>query len=107
MSSDIQSLLAALGDGATREHAEAALNWMATRPADRPALPARIGGIQEVADRVGQSRQLINNWLARGNKGLPAPIASIVATRLFDMDQIDQWCLEHPELVREPTNGDG
>lgn len=101
MDESVRSLLEALGDGATREHAERALMWSGTK-----VDPARLGGLSEVAARIGRPKNVVCNWITRGTFSFPRPIAELAATKIFDMDAIDAWAQGNPELVKTSNQGE-
>lgn len=59
---------------------------------------ASIGGLAEVLARVNRPASVVSNWYVRGSHGFPAPFHYTRATPLFDLDMIDIWTSEHPEL---------
>jgi hypothetical protein len=100
-----RSILVALGDGGTYDMAYRIIEWM-DGGAELTGIPIhRIGGLSEVAELLGQRKQNVCNWLARGMYGCPEPFRALAATKLYDLDQWRVWAAGHPELVRSSDSG--
>jgi len=53
-----------------------------------------IGGLAEIADELGVSRQAVSNWAAgrsRTARDFPQPIKRLRATPLYSLTAIKQW----------------
>lgn len=53
-----------------------------------------LGGIAEVAQALGTSRQVVVNWRTR-YKTFPKPIATLRMGPVWDLRTIRQWKVKH------------
>lgn len=96
-------ILRALGDGGTMEMAE---NVMVHLAMTRNGIPIEdIGGLSEVARMLGRHKNTVCNWISRGTYSTPEPIATLAATKLYDLAQWRVWSLGHPELTNSYAPG--
>lgn len=66
----------------------------------RPTSPYEdIGGLSEVADLVGRPKQVVRNWITRGNLNTPEPLVMLAATPVWDLAKWRQWAKSHAHLV--------
>jgi hypothetical protein len=66
----------------------------------RPTSPYEdIGGLSEVADLVGRTKQTVRNWITRGNLDTPEPLIMLAATPVWDLAKWRQWAKGHAHLV--------
>lgn len=60
-------------------------------------------GQQEIADRLGFSRQY--TWVVIGRKGFPDPAYTLGMGRIWLAEEVEQWIAEHrPSLAEEPES---
>jgi chromosome partitioning protein len=51
-----------------------------------------IGGLGEVAELLGISRQAVSNWAAgRARPGFPEPLKRLHATPLYSLSEVATW----------------
>jgi eukaryotic-like serine/threonine-protein kinase len=55
-------------------------------------LSTTLGGLTEVADRLGLSKQRVNSLRQRPD--FPRPVADLASGPVWDMDQVDRWAEE-------------
>ncbi len=53
--------------------------------------PENLGGVSEVSKLLDQRKSTVCNWVNRRTYDVPVPIATVSATRLFDMQQWREW----------------
>ena len=82
-----REVLVLLGDGGTTDMAARVVDWFAQRH-------GTVGGLAEVAVRLGASRQQAWNWTDR-HPDFPAPLASLASGRVYDLPTVDAWAVAH------------
>ncbi|WP_091115449.1 helix-turn-helix transcriptional regulator [Nocardioides psychrotolerans] len=55
--------------------------------------PLRLAGVAEVAELLGVSRQQVHRLASR--EDFPAPVANLVAGRVWLLVEVEQWGREH------------
>ena len=53
--------------------------------------PENLAGVTEVAVLLDQRPTTVCNWVTRHSYGVPQPVATIAASRLFDLEQWRAW----------------
>jgi hypothetical protein len=88
-------VLVALGPGGTTELAERVLVLLESQTAPNP-WPKRLGGLAEVCEELGATRQAVGHWIAgrRGPGNFPRPFLELSATPVWDLDAVASWSTE-------------
>ncbi|MDN3358766.1 hypothetical protein [Actinomadura sp. DC4] len=56
-----------------------------------PSARRELYGIAEIADALGQSRQLVTVWRRRRTRGMPEPDAELASGPVWQGDTIEPW----------------
>jgi hypothetical protein len=95
-----REILVSLGNGGTLDMAEGVVAFLDTTRSWARGIPVEcIGGLSEVAERLGRGKTTVRNWIAREPLACPQPFAMLAATPLWDLNQWDVWATGHPDLV--------
>jgi len=64
---------------------------------------ASIGGVAEVSDLIGRSKQIIYVWEQRGTHGVPRPLVTLKCGPIYDMHAWREWAARNPHLLGEKS----
>jgi predicted DNA-binding transcriptional regulator AlpA len=92
-----QRILAALGDGGTMDMADRIITLVGVLTSEH--LERELLGLHEVAELMGVSTNTISMRAARPGMNFPAPIVTLVATRIWSREQIEEWMLGNRRRV--------
>jgi len=92
-------VLVALGPGGTTELAERVLLLLDGQMAavEKVLGDLELGGLSEVCELLGHSRQTVGHWIAgRRHPGVggipfPKPLVTLSATPVWDLAEVRQW----------------
>lgn len=93
------ALLHVLGDGATVEMADRAIEFFGTSAPVGSLLITDIGGLAEVAKLLGRRPQTVQNWVTRPGFNVPTVVRKLAATSVYDLSQWREWAKGNPDLV--------
>jgi predicted DNA-binding transcriptional regulator AlpA len=98
-------ILVALGDGGTMDMADRIVDLVGVLATEH--LERELLGLHEVAELMGVSTNTVSMRAARPGMNFPAPIVTLVATRIWSREQIEEWMLGNPRLVRQNAAKEG